>query len=658
MDKKTFTEFLIFTGIVLVIWWGGSALLLGDQRGQPVAPPQQPAQDAQDAQDGRGPEAPDAQPSVGPSVGVQEPPEASPAEPVDPAQGPEPEPLTRTLSNDLILTEWTNRGAALARLEYLDPHYKAPYFVNGERPNLVLLEDFQDGLYPDSIQTVAFHGGSRFEVPVEDALFELVGEAPDRLVFERTVTDGRGRALLVRKTVTLPPDAYHYEVDLQIRNAGPEQVDFTFALRGATGIEREAVQSRYLGTRVGIRKDENGYKIAKAHAMKLPKEDEVNESADIAWAGVVNHYFVAVTDPENPGWINDVVSKAVTDSQMLRAEGQWSPGSLRDESKRATLARQNAGVVFNSVVQTLQPGESFETAYRLIAAPKKDDLLESYDKGMQGLVEYGLLPAVSRIVLQVLKGVYWLIPNYGIAILVVTAIVRTILHPMTRKMQVGMAKMQKLQPMMQELQKKYADDKQKLTQEQLALWRRYGVNPMGGCWPMFLQLPVLFALFGALRAAIELRHAGFLWIDDLSMPDRLITFSFSLPLIGNEFNILPILSAVAMFFSQKSMSGAATSDQAKQQQAMMKFMPIMLLFFFYRMPSGLTLYFCATMAIGIVERKLVQRKTEKLELKPVAEKAGKAGRRGGTKTSGETWLGKLQRKVEEMERRNRGKSRK
>jgi YidC/Oxa1 family membrane protein insertase len=274
---------------------------------------------------------------------------------------------------------------------------------------------------------------------------------------------------------------------------------------------------------------------------------------------------------------------------------------------------------------------------------------------MEGLVEYGMLPSVSRIVLHILNGVYWLVPNYGIAILVVTAIVRALLHPMTRKMQIGMAKMQKIQPMVAELQKKYPNDKQKLTQEQLALWRKYGVNPMGGCWPMFLQLPVLFALFGALRAAIELRHAGFLWINDLSMPDRLFTLPFALPLMGTEFNILPILSSVAMFFSQKSATTAATSDQARQQQAMMKFMPIMLLFFFYRMPSGLCLYFFASMAIGILERKLVERKTANMELRPVGEKPKRGGSRGAAKGSDETWLGKLQRKVDQMERKGRGK---
>ena len=240
-------------------------------------------------------------------------------------------------------------------------------------------------------------------------------------------------------------------------------------------------------------------------------------------------------------------------------------------------------------------------------------------------------------------------PNYGVALIILTIIVRALLHPLTRKSQVGMAKMQKLQPMVEELQKKHADDKQKLTQEQMALWRKYGVSPMGGCLPMLFQMPVLFALFGALRAAIELRHAGFLWVDDLSQPDTLFRLPVYLPIVGNEFNLLPLLMAAVMVLTQRSTMKAAT-EQARQQQKMMKFMPIIFAVFLYHMPSGLCLYILTSTSVGMFERWLVGRHTDTLELKPVGEatRKPKRGSPAAPQKPRSGWLGKLQKMLEQQ----------
>ena len=205
--------------------------------------------------------------------------------------------------------------------------------------------------------------------------------------------------------------------------------------------------------------------------------------------------------------------------------------------------------------------------------------------------------------------------NYGVAIIVLVLLVRLCLHPLTKKSQVSMMKMQKLQPQIQKLRDKYGDDKETLNKEMMRIYKEQGAKPLLGCLPMLLQMPILIALFTGINASVQLRHAAFLpmWITDLAAPDRLFTWSRSLPLIGQSFNLLPVLLCVAMFFQTKmnpQMSGQqpASSEQAAQQQKMMKYMmPGMMLVFFYKAASGLTLYFMASTAAGVVDQWAVRR---------------------------------------------------
>ncbi len=285
---------------------------------------------------------------------------------------------------------------------------------------------------------------------------------------------------------------------------------------------------------------------------------------------------------------------------------------------------------------SLEPGQGRAVPYRLVAAPKVEEVLERYAVGLEQVVDLGLLPSVSRLALVVLNLIHSVIPNYGIAIILLTAFVRVILHPLTRKSQMSMAKMQKLQPEIAELQKQFGDDRERLAQEQMKLWRKYGVSPLSGCGPLLLQLPVLIALFGALRAAIELRHAGFLWVDDLSRPDTLLRLPFSVPILGDAFNLLPLFMAAAMLLNQKFTPETGT-EQGKQQQKIMKWLPLFFVLILYNFPSGLCLYLTVSTSIGLVERWLITRKTEQIELKPVAEarREKKRERKRSTRPVGE-----------------------
>ena len=208
--------------------------------------------------------------------------------------------------------------------------------------------------------------------------------------------------------------------------------------------------------------------------------------------------------------------------------------------------------------------------------------------------------------------------NYGLAIILLVVLVRVALHPLTRKGQASMAKMQKLQPELQSIREKYKDDKAKLNEEMMKLYKSQGATPMLGCLPMFLQFPIWIALWTGLQAAVELRHAAFLpvWITDLAAPDALIPFgrAVKIPLIGammgpiQGFNLLPILLAVAMALQQKFMpSPTAGGQQARQQRNMMYFFTGFLLLIFYNAPSGLTLYIMASTFAGVAEQYVIRK---------------------------------------------------
>jgi YidC/Oxa1 family membrane protein insertase len=178
--------------------------------------------------------------------------------------------------------------------------------------------------------------------------------------------------------------------------------------------------------------------------------------------------------------------------------------------------------------------------------------------------------------------------NWGLAIIVLSLIIYIILFPLSLKQMRSMKEMQALQPTIEELRKTYKDNPQKLNKEIMELYREHKVNPLGGCLPLILQIPIFFALYQALIRSIFLKGASFLWIKDLSEPDKL----FKINLTGKtlDINILPILMALEMFIQQKISTTATGTGTSEQQRLMLILFPIMFGFIFYSMPSGLVLY--------------------------------------------------------------------
>jgi YidC/Oxa1 family membrane protein insertase len=206
---------------------------------------------------------------------------------------------------------------------------------------------------------------------------------------------------------------------------------------------------------------------------------------------------------------------------------------------------------------------------------------------------------------------YNIIPNYGVAIIMVTVFIKLLTYPLTRKSASSSAKMAALGPKMDELKVRYKDNPEKLNQATMALYKEEGVNPMGGCLPLLIQFPILIAFYGLLNKHFELRGAMFIpgWIPDLSIPDTVLTFGFNIPFIGNALHILPIIYTVSMIFSSK-LTSAGTA-----QQGSMKFMtygmPIIFFFVLYNAPSGLILYWTVQNGLSMLEQLIMRIKRKK-----------------------------------------------
>ena len=234
--------------------------------------------------------------------------------------------------------------------------------------------------------------------------------------------------------------------------------------------------------------------------------------------------------------------------------------------------------------------------------PKNQALL--WDAGMKDVMEFGMWRWVCYPMVWALNFFHSVIPNYGVAIILLTILVRLIFWPLTRKSTEGMKKMQEIQPLLKELQAKFKDNPQRLQQETWALYREKKVNPMSSCLPMLVQIPIFIALFNVLRSMVELRYAGFLWISDLSEPERLFASWF--PFGG--LNILPLLMAGTMFLQSKLTPSAGDKNQ---QRMMTVFMPLMMLFMFYGFASALSLYWTVSQALSILQMWMMRRETQK-----------------------------------------------
>lgn len=314
---------------------------------------------------------------------------------------------------------------------------------------------------------------------------------------------------------------------------------------------------------------QNGQIKRKDNAYKFNTKENSVFLSPINWIGYRTRYYCLIVNPQFPINLSRV---EYVDNQKLR---------ITSEIRMIQLT----------------PGESKNLNFVLYVGTQDMETLAMYKNGFEDIVSYsrfGILDFVSKYSVKVLNFIHRFIPSWGISIILLGVFVYTAMYPLTMAGMSSMQKMQALQPKVVQLREQYKNNTQKLNREMMELYQKHKVNPFGGCLPFILQMPIFIGLYQALWRSVSFKGAGFLWVRDLSEPDRLFIFPFHLPFIGNEFNILPILMIGIMILQQKLSSRNMIMTDPKQilqQKIMTTIFPFFIGFIFYKFSSGLTLYF-------------------------------------------------------------------
>jgi YidC/Oxa1 family membrane protein insertase len=313
-------------------------------------------------------------------------------------------------------------------------------------------------------------------------------------------------------------------------------------------------------------------KVVKSNLGKFKKRDEIAVGGDVTWSGVKTKYFLAGLVP--------------IDATGVLAKGFAS-------------AEEAVGMV----LEVDMPASATQR-FVVYVGPLDYEGLKELGLELDKAVDFGWkwIRPLSRLIFAFMLLCHRAIPNYGVVIIILSALTKLLFWPLTQKSFKSMREMQRLQPEMAAMKEKYKNDPKHLNKAMMGLYKERGVNPVGGCLPLLLQMPVFISLFNVLRLTIELRRAPFvLWINDLSAPDVLAKLPFSLPFIGNNLSLLPILMGIAMFLQQKM---SATDPK---QAAMTYMLPIVFTVMFFRFPSGLVLYWLVNNVLTIAHQYLMAR---------------------------------------------------
>ena len=642
---------LTFSVLVVVTWLGwfsvGPVLFPG------LFPPPKPKQQAGDVP------APGEQPD-GPTVaqagnpGEPDPKEPAPGQPIDPAEPelrlpehPRQSVILGSLNPDTGYTleiKLTSTGAAVVSATLNDPRY--PVAKNPDQleppPQLQLLgNNLRTPINDDGARKRLAHTFD-VDVAVIDSQFKHLDptaslrtldwelletiDDPDAAGTKATATfriRSPDEQLEIRKIFRLnrvPPgqlqvenirdissQASQLDVELQIRNLSLSKSQIaTYVLQGPAGLplENEENARTFRDIKAGFLSSESGSISAETLTAGQLAKDHENEEVEtwlqpFRYIGVDTQYFAAIIVPAEP-------------QQKL----PWFSGSKPTVLKANTEFRDRSdiSVELTSVELELPPDGVVEHRFHMFLGPKRRELLETYEA--DAIIDFGWFAAISHVMVWLLDTFHGWGAPYGVAIIMLTMIVRGCMFPISKKQALSAKTMKELQPQLTEIREKFKDDKQKLAQAQMELYRKASFNPLAGCLPVFLQLPIFIALYQALNNWVDLRMAPFLWVDNLAAPDALTSMP-TLPFLGSDFNLLPILTVCLFYAQQKMFMPPATTAEQAMQYKMMNGMMFVFGFMFYHVPAGLCVYFIASSLWGMSERKLL----ELLPEKPVDEEA-------------------------------------
>ena len=406
----------------------------------------------------------------------------------------------------------------------------------------------------------------------ETSFFE--GEKTIEFTFETP------QGIVVKKIFTFKADSYMIDCDIVFQNGSAMPLNDSLVI-STPGFYDEATKKRsrfaFEGPVVLI---DDEYTAIKPDDI----EDKNTYHGKIDWIGYSERYFMTAVMPKKK-----------------------DDGSANDARAKLSYINDRVTNDYIQKMDRLDPGQQRSYSFVFYMGPKSQKILGQYDNSLKNAINFGFFNVIAKPLLITMNVIYGVIPNYGIAIILLTILIKLIFWPLGTKSYKSMNKMKKVQPLMMEIREKYKGDKQKMNQETMALYKTYKVNPASGCLPLLVQMPIFFALYRMLYQAIELRHAPFIgWISDLSAPDRLFEFNFAIPMMQAPHGIpmLTLLMGASFLLQQKMTPTTGDPMQAK----MMMLMPIFMTVLFINFPAGLVLYMFVNNIISMGQQYYIQKK--------------------------------------------------
>jgi len=465
---------------------------------------------------------------------------------------------TVTLTNDRVRVTFTSWGGGIKLVELL--RYKAD-------TGHVIME--QNAEQP----ALALRG-----LPATESAYEFVNVTTNSVTMRGRLSNGAtvtkaialGADYVLQGTVRISPGSTQ-AVQIVVGQAQPVREKEEQMFLGVDWLQGSKYQNRDLPT-----------------LWKYNVKQQYAEPANTPWGAVKNQFFTLILTPS---------TNAVTmhyHPHRLTTPAHWTGKQPCD------------GVTAAMEIPATLTADTATWQFSLYAGPKEFDRLAALGKSQQDVMQFGMWGFFSVILLKGMIFFHKVIPNYGIAIIIITILIKLVFWPIQAKSIRSMKDMQKFQPLMAKIREKYKDNMQKQNEELMKLYKEHKINPFSGCLPMLVQIPVFFALFAMLRSAIELRGAAFLWIRDLSQPDTIFH------LAGLPINPLPLLMTASSVWQMKLTPQTGDS----QQQKMMMFMPLIFLFMFYSTASGLVLYWTVQQLLSVGQQWWSLRQPDAKPAKP------------------------------------------
>ena len=539
-----------------------------------------------------------------------------------------------------IFSNWmTDQGAVVQKIENQDLYLEVN--PKGGLLNLVRLKNYTD--YLDQPLELIKEGNNVFNIQFVTKDGRRLN-TKDFYFTPRLSTDNRKQILSLRANIgtnqylefVYAIDADDFLVDFSVQSSGiaslldssePALLTWeTDAYRNSKSIDYEG---RYTELTYGYEGDKIDY-------LSLSGTDE-ESLEEVRWVSFRQHFFSAILIPEQALAQVKVNSKSLTE----------------DESLNEVFTKK-----FGLEIPLVYDSGEFKSNFEYYFGITDYKTLKSYDRDLESSIPlgWGIFGWLNRFVFLPLFGFLSAFLPHGIAIILMTVIVRLAMSPVTYKSYVSQIKMKVLRPEIEELNKKYKDNAVKRQQETMSLYNRAGANPMAGCIPALLQLPVFYALFTFFPVAFELRKKSFLWADDLSSYDSVLDLGFSIPFYGDHVSLFPILASIAIFFYTQMTTGQQAMPQQPgmpNMKVVMYLMPLMMLFFFNNYASGLSLYYFVSNLLTIFLMLVIKNyiiNDDKIHAK-IEENKKKPRKAGG-------FSARLQKAMEEAEKQKKGRSRK